>query len=63
MNTNLDYLLCCITLTFITLSIVYQVKFNKLKHTGKIPNIIGARQRQIVFFLLAILSALVIIID
>jgi hypothetical protein len=44
------------------LSTMYKYKFDKLKGTGRIPNILGARQRQIVFFVLAIISALIMII-
>jgi hypothetical protein len=50
------------SLTFAGLSAIYKLKFNKLQGTGRIPSIVGAKQRQIVFFVLAVLSALVILI-
>jgi hypothetical protein len=62
MESNLNYLLGCVSLTFVGLSTMYKYKFDKLKGTGRIPNILGARQRQIVFFVLAIISALIMII-
>ena len=59
---NLAYLLYCIPLIFILLSRKYNLQFRKLKNTGKIPRIVGARKKQILFFWLAILSALIIVI-
>jgi len=41
---------------------MYKLKFNRLKGTGKVTYIIGAKQRQTLFLALAILSALIIII-
>lgn len=63
MEMNLNYLLGFISLTFAGLSTMYKFKFEKLKGTGRIPSILGARHRQILFFVLAILSALVIVIQ
>lgn len=62
MESNLNYLMGCMSLTFVGLSAMYKLKFNKLKGTGRIPCMLGARHRQILFFVLAVLSALVIII-
>jgi hypothetical protein len=63
MESTLNYLVGCISLTFVGLSAMYKLKFNKLQGTGRIPSIISARQRQIVFLLLAVLSALIILIS
>ena len=38
------------------------VKFNRLKDTGKIPYIMVARQREILFFCLSVLSVVIILI-
>jgi len=62
MNSYSDYLIYCIPLIFIVLSHMYKLKFNRLKGTGKVTYIIGAKQRQTLFLALAILSALIIII-
>lgn len=62
MESTLNYLAGFVSLTFMGLSAMYKFKLDKLQETGKIPNIISARQRQIVFFILAVLSALIIFI-
>ncbi|SEN47304.1 hypothetical protein SAMN05192574_103272 [Mucilaginibacter gossypiicola] len=62
METNLNYLVGFISLTFMALSIMYKLKLNKLQGTGRIPSIISARQRQILFMMLSVLSALIILI-
>ena len=59
---NLEYLFYCIPVIFIYLSRRYTLKFNRLKNSGKIPDIIGARQRRTLFFYLAIFSVLTIIV-
>ncbi|QTE39329.1 hypothetical protein ACRQ5D_29295 [Mucilaginibacter sp. P25] len=63
MESTLNYLAGFVSLTFMGLSAMYKFKLEKLQGTGKIPNIISARQRQIVFFVLAVLSALIIFIS
>lgn len=63
MESTLNYLAGFVSLTFMGLSAMYKFKLDKLQGTGKIPNIISARQRQIVFFMLAVLSALIIFIS
>ncbi|MGF7072313.1 hypothetical protein [Mucilaginibacter sp. R-33] len=63
MESTLNYLAGFVSLTFMGLSAMYKFKLDKLQGTGKIPNIISARQRQIVFFVLAVLSALIIFIS
>lgn len=63
MESNLNYLVGFISLTFMGLSAMYKFKLHKLQGTGMIPSIISARQRQIVFFMLAILSALIMLIS
>jgi hypothetical protein len=62
MTTILEYLAYCTPVVFVVLSRVYKLKFNKLQGTGKIPDIQGAKQRQTLFSVLAILSALLIIV-
>lgn len=62
MESTLNYLAGFVSLTFVGLSAMYKFKLDKLQGTGKIPNIISTRQRQIVFFILAVLSALIIFI-
>ncbi|WP_184546195.1 hypothetical protein [Mucilaginibacter sp. FT3.2] len=59
---NLEYLIYIIPVVFIVLSRKYKLKFNRLQGTGKIPDIMGARRRENLFFFLAILSALLILI-
>jgi hypothetical protein len=59
---NLEHLVYGIPLIFTVLSLIYKFKFDKLRYTGKIPRIIYARQRQVLFFYLAILSALIVLI-
>lgn len=63
MESTLNYLAGFVSLTFMGLSAMYKFKLDKLQGTGKIPNIISARQRQIVFLVLAVLSALIIFIS
>ncbi|MET3500366.1 MULTISPECIES: hypothetical protein [Mucilaginibacter] len=63
MESTLNYLAGFVSLTFMGLSAMYKFKLDKLQGTGKIPNIISARQRQIMFFVLAVLSALIIFIS
>lgn len=63
MESNLNYLAGFISLTFMGLSAMYKFKLNKLQGTGRIPNIISARQRQILFLMLSVLSALIILIS
>jgi len=63
MESVLNYLVGFMSLTFVGLSAMYKLKFNKLQGTGRIPSIISARQRQIVFFVLAVLSALIVLIS
>lgn len=62
MESNLNYLVGFISLTFMGLSAMYKLKLDKLQGTGRIPSIISARQRQIFFLVLAIMSALTILI-
>ena len=61
MNTILAYLVYCIPLIFIVLSLKYKLKFNKLQGSGKVTYIIDAKQRENIFFMLAILTALLIL--
>ena len=63
MESTLNYLAGFVSLTFMGLSAMYKFKLDKLQGTGKIPNIISAKQRQIMFFVLAVLSALIIFIS
>jgi hypothetical protein len=63
MESTLNYLAGFVSLAFMGLSAMYKFKLDKLQGTGKIPNIISARQRQIMFFVLAVLSALIIFIS
>jgi hypothetical protein len=58
----IKYLFYCLPIVFILLSRWYMIKFKKLRDSGKIPRIVGARQRQKLFLYLAILSVLVILI-
>ncbi|WP_121809878.1 hypothetical protein [Mucilaginibacter kameinonensis] len=62
MESNLNYLVGFISIICMGLSTMYKLKLNKLQGTGRIPNIISARHRQIVFFVLAVMSALIILI-
>lgn len=62
MISNLEYLIYIIPVVFIVLSRKYKLKFNRLQGTGKIPDIVGARRRENLFFFLAILSALLILV-
>jgi len=62
MNTYFEYLIYCIPVIFIILSLRYNLKFKKLKNSGRIPRIVSARQREIVFLVLAVLSVLIILI-
>ncbi|MBB3057053.1 hypothetical protein [Mucilaginibacter gotjawali] len=59
---NLEYLIYCIPVIFILLSRKYLLKYRKLRNTGKIPYIISAKQRKNVYFYLAILSVVAILI-
>jgi len=59
---NLEYLIYCIPVVFILLSRKYMVKYRKLRNTGKIPYIINAKQRKTLYFYLAILSMLAVLI-
>jgi len=56
--SNPAYLLYLIPVTFIVLSRMYFLKFNKVKGTGKIPRIIEAKNRQNLFLFLAIVSTM-----
>ncbi|WP_413668687.1 hypothetical protein ACEN9X_01295 [Mucilaginibacter sp. Mucisp86] len=62
MESNLNYLVGFISLIFMGLSAMYKIKLNKLQGTGRIPSIISARQRQILFLMLSVLSALIILV-
>jgi hypothetical protein len=62
MTTILECLAYCTPVVFVVLSRIYKLKFNRLLGTGKIPDIQGAKQRQTVFSILAILSALMIVV-
>lgn len=61
MTTFLEYIAYFIPPGFVALSEMYRVKFNRLKHSGKIPDIIVARQRHITFMVMAILSVVLMI--
>jgi hypothetical protein len=63
MSSYLEYLIYCIPIPFIILAYRYKLRSKRLQCTGKIPDIVDARQRQTLFSLLAILSALIIIIS
>ncbi|UOE51654.1 hypothetical protein MTO98_11245 [Mucilaginibacter sp. SMC90] len=62
MESYLNYVVGFISLTFMGLSAMYKLKFNKLQGTGRIPSIISAKNKQIVFLVLAVASALSILI-
>jgi hypothetical protein len=62
MTTILEYLAYCTPVVFVVLSRLYNLKFNRLRGTGKIPDIEGARRRQTLFSVLAILSALLVVV-
>jgi len=62
MNNVLDYAVYFIPPGFVALSQMYKVRLERLKDSGKIPNIVEARQRQITFMTMAILSLIIIII-
>jgi len=62
MINYLAYLSYGIPVVFIVLSFRYHARLNELKYSGKIPDIATARQRETMFSVLAVLSALAIII-
>jgi len=62
MTTILEYLAYCTPVAFVVLARVYKLKLNRLQGTGKIPDIQGAKQKQTLFSVLAIISALLIIV-
>ena len=62
MTIILEYLAYCAPVVFVVLSRVYKLKFNRLQGSGKIPDIQCAKQRQTLFSVLAILSALLIVV-
>jgi hypothetical protein len=62
MITILEYLTYSIPVMFIMLSRKYMLQFNKLQESGRIPEIIGAKQRQVVFLVSAIISAIIILV-
>ena len=61
MNSVLDYAVYFIPPGFVALSQMYKVRIERLKDSGKIPNIIEARQRQITFMAMAVLSLIIIV--
>lgn len=61
MITILEYLIYSIPVLFIMLSRKYMNKFHKLQESGRIPEIVGAKQRQVVFLVSAIISAMLIL--
>ncbi|RYY32222.1 MAG: hypothetical protein EOP46_19465 [Sphingobacteriaceae bacterium] len=56
------YLLYCIPPLFFLLSRMYMLRFNRLRDSGKITDIISTKQRQTLYFLLGVLSTVLIII-
>lgn len=62
MTTILEYSAYCTPVVFVVLARVYKQRFNRLQGTGKIPDIQEAKQRQTLFSVLAILSALLIVV-
>jgi len=61
MNNKLAYLSYVIPLIFIVLSVIYMLKFNKLMGSGKLTYLISARNKQVLFLFLAILSTVIIL--
>lgn len=62
MINYLAYLSYVTPVIFIVLSFKYHTQLNELRNSGKIPDIMMARQRETMFSVLAVLSALAIII-
>ena len=62
MSNILDYAVYLIPPAFVVLSEMNRMKFNKLKSSGKIPDIMGAKQRHVTFIIMAVLSLAIIII-
>jgi len=62
MRTFLAILIYSVPVVFILLSIMNMRKYRSLQGSGRIPDIVGARARQELFFALSILSAVGIFI-
>ncbi len=62
MNHILAYLIYGIPFVFFVLARRYNLQFERLKGSGKIPDINGAKQWRTLFFVLAIVSALAILV-
>nr|WP_294793890.1 hypothetical protein [uncultured Mucilaginibacter sp.] len=62
METFLDVIIYSTPIIFIALSRMYMLKYRKLQGTGKIPDIMSAEKKQTFFFVLSLVTALVIFI-
>jgi hypothetical protein len=62
MNIDAAYLVYCTPFIFIALSRIYMLKYNRLMGSGKVPNIVSAKQKQNLFLFLAVLSTMIIFI-
>jgi hypothetical protein len=62
MNHIVTYLIYGVPIIFFIVARNYNVKLERLKGTGKIPDIDGAKKRRTLFFALAVVSALIILI-
>jgi|GEM_PF-5531682 len=62
MRTFFEVLIYCVPVIFIGLSRMYMLKFRRLQGTGKIPDILSAEQKQTFFFVLSLLTALIIFV-
>jgi len=61
MNNVFEYTVYLIPPAFVALSEMYRVKLKKLKNSGKIPDLIVAKQRHVAFVIMAVLSLAIII--
>lgn len=61
MNNVIEYTLYLIPPAFVALSERNRLRFNKLKGSGKIPDIMGAKQRHVTYMVMAALSLVIII--
>jgi hypothetical protein len=62
MRTFFELAIYSVPIIFIALSRVYMLRYQRLQGTGKIPDIVNAENKQTFFFVLSILTALVIFI-
>jgi hypothetical protein len=62
MNNFIQYAAYAIPTVFILLSQIYRIRFNKLKRSGQIPQIMQAKKLQNTYMTMAVLSGVVILI-